>query len=130
MIGAIIFVVSVVACGQFVVLYWRAMLHEMATQPISDRIRVAMGISSRAVGAQDFRSILDLYDMAPDLRGPSKALSMIRSYYWAVDKVAAIAPALKGWAEAEMATCSRYAAVLVDQQLERNMACAAEMRSL
>ncbi len=130
MIGAIIFTVSVVACGQFVALYWRAMMHEVATQPISGRIRVAMRITDRAVSAGDFRSILGIYDMAPDLSGPSKALNALRSYYWIVEKIGAITPALKSWAENEMATCSRYAAVLVDQHLERNMACAAEMRGL
>jgi hypothetical protein len=130
MIGAIIFTVSVVAGGQFAALYWRAMIRGVAAQPISDRIRVATRITDRAVAAGDFRSILGVYDMAPDLCGPGNTLSTIRSYYWIVEKLGALAPAFKSWAEGEMTTCSRYAAVVVDQHLERNMACAAEMRGL
>src|SRR5579871_4627318 len=98
MIAAIIFTVSVVACGQFVALYWRAMIHGVATQPVSERIRAAMRIADRAVAPGDFRSILGIYDMSPDLRGPRKALNAIRSYYWVVEKVGAITPALKSWA--------------------------------
>lgn len=130
MIPAIIFTVSLAAFAQFVALYWRAMIHGVATQPISERIRTAMRITDRAIVAGDFRSIMGIYDMAPDLRGPGRTLSTIRSYYWTVEKIAAIAPALKSWAEREMTACSRYAAVLVDQHLESNLACAAEMRGL
>jgi hypothetical protein len=130
MIPAIIFTVSLAAFAQFIALYWRAMIHGVATQAISERFREATRITNRPVGATDFRSIMGVYEMAPDLRGPSKALGAIRSYYWMVEKVGGIAPTLKSWAETEMTACSRYAAVLVDQHLASNMACAAEMRGL
>jgi hypothetical protein len=130
MIPAIIFAVSVVAFAQFGLYYWRATISGIAAQAISDRIRVAAGITHAGIGAQDFRSIIILKDLSPDLRGPHGSFAGIRAYYAAVEKLGSIIPAMAGWANAEMATCSRYVAVLMDQHLERNMACAAQVRGM
>lgn len=130
MIAAILFIVSVVAFGQFGLYYWRATISGIAAQAISDRIRVAAGITSAAIGAQDFCNIIILNDLSPDLRGPNGSFWGIRTYYAVVRSLGRIIPAMASWAEAEMATCSRYAAVLMDQHLERNMACAAQARGM
>jgi hypothetical protein len=37
---------------------------------------------------------------------------------------------MANWSNAEMTTCSRYVAVLMDQHMERNMVCAAQMRGI
>jgi hypothetical protein len=71
-----------------------------------------------------------LKDLSPDLQGPQGSFTAIRAYYAIVEKVGSIVPAMAKWANAEMATCSRYAAVLMDQHLERNMACAAQVRGI
>jgi hypothetical protein len=47
-----------------------------------------------------------------------------------VEKLGSIVPAMASWANTEMATCSRYAAVLMEQHLERNMVCAAQVRGM
>jgi len=39
-------------------------------------------------------------------------------------------PAMAKWADAEMATCSRFAAVVMDQHMERNMVAAAQARGM
>jgi hypothetical protein len=130
MIAAIIFTVSVVAFAQFGLHYWRATISEIASQAISDRIRVAAGITHTTIGGQDFRNIVILKDLSPDLRGPNGNFTAIRAYYAVVEKLGSIVPAVAGWADAEMATCSRYVAVLMDQHLERNMACAARVRGM
>jgi hypothetical protein len=130
MIAVIIFAVSLVAFVQFGLYYWRATISGIAAQAISDRIRVAAGITHATIGAQDFRSIIILKDLSPDLRGPNGSFAAIRTYYAVVEKLGKIAPAMASWADAEMATCSRYAAVLMDQHLERNIVCAAEMRGM
>ncbi|HXP78568.1 MAG TPA: hypothetical protein VN976_01570 [Verrucomicrobiae bacterium] len=130
MIPAIIFAVSVVAFAQFGLYYWRATISGIAAQAISDRIRVAAGITHDGIGAQDFRSIIILKDLSPDLRGPNGNFTAIRAYYAVVEKLGRIVPAMANWANAEMATCSRYVAVLMDQHLERNMACAAQVRGM
>src|ERR1700737_3669844 len=130
MIAAILFMVSALALVQFAVYYWRAIISEVAAQPISDRIRTAAGITAPQISGQDFRSILSLHDLSPDLRGPNGSFFGVRTYYSAVEKLGSLMPALTSWANAEMLTCSRYVAVLVDQHLERNMACAAQVRGI
>ena len=130
MIAAILFTVSTVALAQFGLYYWRAIISGVAIQPISDRIRTAAGITAPQIGAQDFRSILSLHDLSPDLRGPNGNFFGVRAYYAMVEKLGSLIPAMANWANAEMLICSRYVAVLVDQHLERNMVCAAEMRSI
>ncbi len=128
MIPVIICLVSVVAFAQFGLYYWRATISGIAAQVISDRIRVAASITHPSIGAQDFHNIIILKDLSPDLRGPNGSFWAIRTYYAVVKKLGRIVPAMASWADAEMATCSRYVAVLMDQHLQRNMACAAQVR--
>jgi len=130
MIAAILFMVSAVALVQFALYYWRAIISGVATQPISERIRTAAGITAPQICAQDFHSILSLHDLSPDLRGPNGSFIGVRAYYSVVEKLGKLIPAMASWANAEMLTCSRYVAVLVDQHLERNVACAAQMRGI
>jgi hypothetical protein len=130
LIPAILFTVSTAALIQFGVFYWRAVMAGVASKTVSERIRVAAGLPSAAIGAKDFHSILILNDLSPDLRGPAGSFRVIRSYYAIVEKLGSMVPAMANWSKAEMATCSRYVAVLMDQHLERNMATAAEMRGI
>lgn len=130
MIAAILFCVSVIAFGQFMLYYWRASIANAANQQVSDRVRVAAGIPAAAVTSRDFRAIMTVHDLTPDLRGPGGAHRAIRAYYSIVENIGRLIPPLAGWAEREMAMCSRYVAVLVDQHLERNMDCAEQMRGI
>lgn len=130
MIAAILFMVSTVALVQFALYYWRAIISGIAAQPISDRIRTAAGITAPQIRAQDFRGILSLHDLSPDLRGPNGNFRGVRAYYAVVEKLGKLIPATASWANAEMLTCSRYVAVLVDQHLDRNIACAAQVRGI
>ena len=130
MIAAILFTVSVAALVQFAVYYWRAVISGIAAQPISDRIRTAAGITAPQIAAGDFHSIVSLHDLSPDLRGPSGGFMGVRAYYSVVEKLGSLIPAAASWANSEMLTCSRYVAVLVDQHLERNMVCAAQVRGI
>jgi hypothetical protein len=128
MIAAIIIAASLVAFAQLGLSYWRAALSGIAAQAISERVRVAAGIMDRGICAGDFRKIILLKDLSPDLRGPNGSFTAIRTYYNVVEKLGNTVPGTAGWASAEMATCSRYAAFLMDQQLERNMLCATQLR--
>lgn len=130
MVATIIFCVSMLAFGQFGLYYWRASIANTARRQVSDRVRIAAGISAVSVTSRDFRAILTVHDVTPDLRGSGGAYRTIRAYYSIVEKIGRLIPPLTGWAEAEMAMCSRYAAVLVDQHLERNMHLAAQMRGM
>lgn len=128
--AVIIFAVSVAALAQFGLYYWRATISGIASQKISDRIRIAAGITHATIGPQDFRSIVILQELSPDLRGPNGSFAAIRTYYSVVEKIGSIVPAMSKWANEEMATCSRYVAVLMDKHMERNMICAAQMRGM
>jgi hypothetical protein len=130
MVAAIIFVVSVAALAQFGLYYWRATISGVAAQAISERIRVAAGITHAGIGPQDFRNILILKDLSPDLRGATGGFGAIRTYYSIIEKLGSIVPAMASWANAEMTTCARYAAVVMDQHMERNMVCAAQVRGM
>jgi hypothetical protein len=130
MIAAIIFMVSLVGVAQFGLYYWRATISGVASQAISDRIRVAAGITHAGIQAQDFRNLIILKDLSPNLRGTEASFAVIRTYYSIVEKIGKIIPAMASWANAEMTTCSRYAAVVMDQHMERNMVCAAQVRGM
>jgi hypothetical protein len=130
MIAAIIFTVSIVAFGQFGLHYWRAMISGVAAQAVTDRIRAAAGIAAPAIGAHDFYKILILHDLSPDLRGPGGSFRVVRTYYAMVEKLGKIVPAMTAWSNAEMTTCSRYVAVLMERHMERNMVCASQMRGI
>jgi hypothetical protein len=130
MIAAIILMVSVVAFAQFALYYWRATISGIAQQAVSERIRTAAGIAHPSIGASDFRNILILKDLSPDLQGPGGSFLLVRAYYATVEKIGKIVPMMSNWANSEMATCARYVAVLMDQHLERNMAVAAQARSI
>ena len=130
MIAAILFMVSSVALVQFALYYWRATISGIAAKSISDRIRTAAGITAPQIGAQDFRSILSLHDLSPDLRGPNGSFCCVRAYYSVIENLGKLIPTMASWANTEMLTCSRYVAVLVDQHLDRNMACAAQVRGI
>jgi hypothetical protein len=129
-IAAILLAVSLVGLAHFALYYWRAMIGGVAQQPVSDRVRTAAKISSPAIVAGDFRALLSLHDLAPDLRGPGGGFHVVRAYYSIVEKIGSLIPTATPWADAEMTTCARYVAVLVDRHLERNIACAAQMRGI
>lgn len=130
MVPGILLTVSIAALFHFGLHYWRAMISEVASQAISDRIRAAAGISTPAIAGRDFRNILILNNLSPDLRGPGGSFMVVRAYYAIVEKVGSFVPAMANWSNAEMTTCARYAAVLMDQHMERNMACASQMRGM
>ena len=131
MVAVILLVISTVALGQFALYYSRAVMAGVASsQPVSDRLRLAAGIEATSIGPTDFNAVLSVNEMAPGLHGPCGPMRLVRTYYALVAGLGRVLPALAAWSEQEMTLCSRYVAVLVDQRLEQNLACAAEMRSV
>ncbi len=132
MFAAMLFAISIVALSQFAAYYWRAMLAGVAAQPVSDRILAAVGVQGQLTG-QDFRALLGLHDLTPELRSGGKGLGLVRRYYALVDGLALLLghsmPAVAAWSERELAVCARYAAVQIDRRLQINLELAASMRS-
>jgi hypothetical protein len=129
-IAAILFAISVVGLGQFTLYYWRAILAGVAAQPLSGQMA---GLAGGSLGPADFNALLNLHEVTPGLKGDNGGLRVVRAYYRVVETFGRLAglglPLVAAWSEREMTTCTRYVAVRVSQRLERNLVCAAEIRS-
>jgi hypothetical protein len=128
MISVLMLIAALIGLAQFGVSYWRSMLASTAAQPLSERFCAASGLEHGTPGASDFSAILSLHRLTPGLDNQPSRLRGLQAYYSLVDSLRKL-PALRQWAQSEMTTCSRYLAVIVDQRLSNNLACAAEMRS-
>jgi len=133
MIAALLLVISLAAVAQFALFYWRAVLAGVAAQPLSERFREATQLGEVAMQAGNFDAIVNLNDMTPELKIGNGRLCAVRMYYNAVEALNRMAgklmPQVGTWSEREMATCTRYVAVRVDQRMARNLECAAALRS-
>lgn len=128
--AAIILCISTAMACQFGLHYWRAMISRVAAQTISEHLQVAIGNTPAGSYKQDFKAILSLLKMAPGLRGSTNGFKAIRAYYFVIETLGRLVPSMADWSETEMATCSRYVAVLLDRRLQRNVAWAAEIRGM
>lgn len=127
MIATLLFCALIITLGQFGFYYWRTRMRSVSALPVSDRVRVAARISTSTVGSHDFEAVVSIYNLVPGFRGSCDSLRGLRAYYALVEKLGRWIPPMANWSEAEMTRCSRYAAVLVDQHFERNLASASPM---
>jgi len=135
MTAALILAFSVLALVKFGISQWRMIWLTMANQPLSDSLRAATGIEAEMIGPNDFGTLLGLCDeLSPRLKKGTPWLREVKGYYRVVAKVEkacqSVQPALSAWASAEMQTCSRYVAVLLDQNLSFDLDQQAAVRSL
>jgi hypothetical protein len=135
MTAVIILAFSVLALAQFAISQWRMIWLTTANQPLSDSLRAATGIDAEAIGPNDFGKLLGLCDeMAPLLKKGTPWLREVKGYYQVMVKLQracqSVQPALSAWASKEMKTCSRYVAVLLDQNLSLDLDQRAAVRSL
>ena len=126
MVALFILVFSVVALLKFAIWQWRAIWISTANQPLSESLQLTAGIDAAAIGAQDFSTLMDLCDrLSPGLKKTSPWLREVSFYHRVVAKLdyafGRKLPAISTWANREMQTCSRYAAVVLDQSLSMNM---------
>jgi len=126
--SVVIFMAAVAGGAQFFLGYWRALVGSMAAQPLSDKFFVAAGFQRAAMRADDFGQLLSLHRLMPDMKTLPNTVWRLRVHYSAVKMLRSL-PTIGGWAQNEMATCTSCLAVLVDQRLLFNLACAAESRS-
>lgn len=122
MTAALILVLSVLALLSFSISQWRMIWLTTANQPISDDLRAATGIESDAIGPGEFDKLLGLCDeLSPLIRKRTPWLREVALYHFALKQLERIArniqPMLSLWVVREMATCSRYVAVVLDQNL-------------
>jgi hypothetical protein len=122
------------ALFRFAIYQWRMIWLTTANQPLSDSLRAATGVDGESIGANDFGTLLGLCnELSPDLRRSTPWLREVTGYYHVVAKLEkvfrSVQPALSAFAAAEMKTCSRYVAVVLDQHLSVGLDRRAAVRS-
>lgn len=125
MVPLLILAFSSFALVKFGISQWRAILITAASQRISDTLQVHAGIDNATIDGQDFGSLLALCDrLSPGLRKTSAWLREVSIYYRIVTglerAVRLKLPSVSIWANREMQLCSRYVAVVLDQDLAMN----------
>jgi hypothetical protein len=134
MTAVFILAFSMLALVRFAISQWRMIWLTTANQPVSDTLRAATGIEAETIGPNDFGKLLGLCDeLTPQLKNGTPWLREVKSYYRIVANLEkachSIQPAISAWASAEMKTCSRYVAVVLDQNLSLDLDQRASVRS-
>jgi hypothetical protein len=132
MIPAFILVFSVVALVQFGISQWRAVWLTVAAQPLSDCLQAATGLDANSLRPEDFFLITKTsHYVSAAPRERNVWLREVGLYFRAVSAVEKIAgrhvPGIASWAQSELLSCARYAAAVLDQRLNANLAYAASM---
>lgn len=132
MVAVLILGFALMAVGQFWLSWWRATIGSVAEKGFSEPLRAAASLGSNAVSGRDFATFVALYETCPSLKKESNRLCAVQWYFRMLRGVARVFGAIRAvgeWAEREMATCARYAAVCVDQRMRGTRAVWAQMRS-
>jgi hypothetical protein len=133
MFAAMILAIAIVALFQFAIYYWRAVLTGTASLPVSNQVMEAAHLDQPELRGADFKRLVGLYDLTPELKSGGSGLGLVSLYFAGVRKaevlLGKLSPAVMSWGEREMALCARYAAVQIDRRLQANLAQAASIRS-
>jgi hypothetical protein len=126
MVSIFILVFAGFALVKFGIAQWRAIWITTANQPLSESLQLAAGIDGARVGAGDFSTLMNLCnELSPELKKKSPWLREVSVYYRAVEKLEQAfrmkMPAISEWANREMQICSRYVAVVLDQNLSMSI---------
>ena len=112
---------SLVALVRFAIAQWRLILLSAASHQLSDSLQLSTGISGAAIGPQDFGTLKGFCEqLSPESKKTSSWLKEVSLYYRIIALVEKL-PSLSPWANREMQLCSRYAAVVLDQNLAMNL---------
>ena len=134
MTAVLILAFSVLALVQFAISQWRMIWLTTANQPLSDSLHATTGIEAETIGPNDFGQILGLCELSPRLKKGTPWLREVKGYYRMVARLEVICrsiqPAISAWASGEMKTCSRYVAVVLDQNLALDLDQRAAVRAL
>lgn len=135
MLAGLILLLSMAVLVEFSIAHWRSMWLAVAAQPLSTALSAATGIANDAIAAGDFdRLVSTSQQLCPaGLGGGGTSLKQVRAYYRimsAVDTLCANkVPAVSAWIKRELVSCSRYAAVVLDQRINANLAFASNARN-
>jgi hypothetical protein len=127
LISIFILVFSLAALIQFAAFTWHAAFLSLATAEMPQN-RV------KCIELNDFQDATAYERLCPELGegggGNLRAVSLYHGFLQFLTSIGdAILPPAAGWAQREMALCTRYAAVALAQRMERNQMMAAELTS-
>jgi|SRR5689334_9614527 hypothetical protein len=121
MIPVFILGFSLFALAKFGIAQWRLILLSAADYQLSESLQLSTGIDGAAIGPQDFGTLRGFCEqMSPESKKTSSWLKEVSLYYRIIALVEKF-PSFSSWANREMQLCSRYAAVVLDQNLAMNL---------
>ncbi len=121
MIPILILGFSLLALLKFGVAQWRLILLSAADYQLSESLQLSTGVDAATIGPQDFSKLKDFCEgLSPEMKKTSSWLKEVSAYYRIMSLVEKL-PSLSPWANREMQLCSRYAAVVLDQNRAMNM---------
>ena len=120
LVASFILVISVAALVQFAVFTWRAGLLQVVAEDCCNSLE-----------SKGFEDIAAYQRLCPEVQsGTSTSLGSVRLYHSFLQFLSNLTGSgNQGWAQREMALCTRYASVVLSQHMQRNQALAAEARS-
>jgi hypothetical protein len=120
MMGAIIFVCSVIFLLQFFVSYCRSLIAASVKHELSPEVRDVTGLSHVASG-EDFARVVQLLLLCPDRPEDRSEVRAIGAYFRLLNFVgvtlARLAPSSQAWIERERSQCTYFAAVALDRRI-------------
>jgi hypothetical protein len=127
LISILILVVSLAALIQFAAFTWRAAFLTVATADLPED-------QAKYFTVNEFEEASAYERLCPELGiRVSTRLGSVSAYnaflQFAISIGNSILPSAAGWAQREMALCTRYATVTLARRLERNQVVAAELSS-
>jgi hypothetical protein len=135
MIAGLILFLSLAVLAEFSIAHWRSMWLAVAAQPLSQSLAAATGIADNAIGADDFERLVSTsQQLCPaGMGGGATSLKQVRAYYRVMRSLDGLCakqmPAVSAWIKRELVLCSRYAAVVLDQRINANLAFASDARN-
>jgi hypothetical protein len=134
MIALLILAISVTALVQFAVCQWRSIWITVAAQPLSECLQAAVGLAPGQIQSSHFELLARTSEqICPATQKQNVWLREVRLYFRIVETLDRLCvkhiPAISEWAETELVACARYAAAVLDERLNANLAFASEMRN-
>lgn len=128
LMAALIFVVSLIAFGQFFFFYARSVLAASRRHVLSDYVRdvaASLGMDPEAVRPEVFGKLLSLVELCPGSGEDELSIRAVRAYFAGLDWVRTLLAKLPtgafarlaAWIEAERQACAYFAAVALDQRM-------------
>ena len=102
---------------------------------MSSAVQPALAQFSKSMTSNGFRDISAIHSLCPDLASSqSTQLRHVKAYYRCMELLNSFCESIPScgcgaWARQEMATCARYAVVMMDQRLQSNLACCEAIRA-